>query len=127
MDPETAQAARDALRGPALGLLVSGILGVLAALTDIAFNTYALATDSFLPVWAHGGFLLFDALLGAAFTWTAVIALRLKDLRCSKNAAYVAAVIAVLPVQGCCCITIGFGVWAMVVLARPEVGEALEA
>lgn len=118
---------RTALKGPALGLLVSGVLGILACLADAAFNAYSLAESSFLPPWVHSLAIAMDLALIGAYGFVVVTAQRLRELRCSWGAATAAAVIAMLPCQSCCCVSLGFGIWAMIVLIRPEVKEAFAA
>lgn len=119
------QVARDALKGPATALVVCGVLGILAALTDAALNVVMAVDGGALPLWAHLGFLAFDTFMVGLYGWQVWASLRLRRLALGKNAAFAAAIIALLPCQGCFCITVGFGIWAMIVLTRAEVQEGL--
>ena len=122
------EAARSALRGPATALVVCGVLGILAAMIDAGFNLAMLAglmEDAWVPGWMNAAFLVFDAFLFCLYGWQVWAALRLRRLELGKNAAFAAAIIALLPCQSCFCITVGLGIWAMIVLTRAEVQEEL--
>jgi len=120
------------VKGPAIGLMVVAILGVIVQIVSLIFN---LAGASFLAnsqmpkeAWANllsgpitvisgilcilmGGLILFGAL-------------KMKKLE-SYGLAMAVSIIAMVPCfSPCCVIGLPIGIWALVVLSKPEVKSA---
>ncbi len=128
--------ARSKVQTPALLLIIFGALGLLFSLGGLLGLSgqlmAALANSPDLPQEAR------DALLqSTGRTWAALPGLVLSGLmlfgglKMKSLQAYpmalTAAVVALIPcvgINGCCCIAIPVGVWALVVLLRPEVKGA---
>jgi len=136
-------AARRQVRGPAIGLLIVGILNCLPAIVLIAASVVGLVAgfdvppagtpDSFeiaphvwvdFPVW---NLLVCSALL-ASVTSVFIIpgAARMWQLR-SYRLAKVAAVLAMLPLTPHFVIGLPIGIWAFMVLRQPDVVAAFAA
>jgi hypothetical protein len=129
--------ARERVKGPAIGLLVIGVLGVIASLYGVAQSLFGLGgaitaeqaqelQDAGMPEWAMGammgGSILFNVLGLAGSAFVAYAGLQMQKLR-SHGLAQVASVLVMIPcVSSCCCIVgIPIGVWALIVLNKPEV------
>jgi hypothetical protein len=127
--------ARSQISGPAVGLLVTGIVGGFFALITMVGtgvgSLFELGSRWLedLPEWyeemfqgafAFGGALV--ELLVAAFIIYA--ALKMKDLQ-QWGLAVAASILAMLPcVSPCCIIGLPIGIWCLVVLMRPGVKDA---
>ena len=136
------QAALDKVNGPAIGLIVTasfGIVGALWALTTFIFNRNQIsalpaelasnpdvkqALDIIGP-WL-GVITLADVLLMLALSALILVAgLRMKNLR-SRGLAIAGSVASILPCISigcapCCVLGLPIGIWALVVLNKPEV------
>lgn len=120
--------ARDALKQPAIALIVVGALGVLAALYFLssvhregAPVLAALGDSGDLPpsaFWASGAWWLATALLCIA---GGVQMLRLRTRWLAVAAAIVAMVPCLGTYPGCCVVGLPAGVWALVVLMQPQI------
>ncbi|WP_245918841.1 hypothetical protein [Melittangium boletus] len=133
-------AAREAVSAPAILLMVTAGLGILMALLSLLTSLAGggnltpeqldqlreAGLEHLIP-WVErsrsfGAFgnLLTLVLSGVTFFG----ALRMKDLR-SFGLAMAASIIAIIPCFGpCCCIGIPAGIWALVVINKPEVKAA---
>ena len=132
---QAAALARRQISGPAVGLLVTGIVGGLFALITMVGTGLGSLVElgsrwlEDLPEWyeemyqgafAFGGALV--ELLVAAFIIYA--ALKMKDLQ-QWGMAVAASILAMLPcVSPCCIIGLPIGIWCLVVLMRPEVKDS---
>lgn len=129
-----AETALKLVRGPAIFLLVLSILDILASLMGIVMTFFqsALLTLPNLP--QHNVELqrqlsfLFGLPANAAGLVIALIclfgSLRMMNLR-SYGLALTAALLMLLPCGTCCCcVNVGAGIWALVVLSKPEVKAA---
>jgi hypothetical protein len=121
------QASRQ-LKAPAIILLVMSILTILYRLFDLAFSAYSLTTPELQPP-QHAMF------IGAVVADTIAIVLSILTIYgslamlrlTSLSAARTAAIISVIPLCAPCLILgIPFGIWALVVLSRPEVAAAFQ-
>lgn len=126
------------VRGPAIFLLVLSILDILASLMGIVMTFFQSALMT-LPNLPHQMALqnvelqrqltiLFGLPANVAGLAIAVIclfgSLRMMNLQ-SYGLAMTAAVLMLLPCGTCCCcVNIGAGIWALVVLSKPEVKAA---
>lgn len=136
-DAQTPQiVARDASRqvsGPATGLLVTGIIGAFfAALTLIASIVgMSIAPfirdeipDRYAEFW-EGSFGAASSVIEIAVAAFIIFAaLKMKELR-QWELSLAAAIVAMIPcISPCCILGLPIGIWALVVLLRPEVKQA---
>lgn len=135
--PVTGQ-ARDMVQGPATGLLVTGILCVIAALIGIVGN---LAGASFRPPpgdippemqpffdalqQMQGPMAIVSSLIGLAISGLVIYAAqKMRNLE-SFGLVVTATILAMIPCTSpCCCIGLPVGIWVLVVLFKPEVKNA---
>jgi hypothetical protein len=126
------QVALDKVNGPAIGLIVTAIFGFLAT---FAAMLYSLGGINFMPPDAamdpnmqrivrmlSGSLGLINVLIMAALSVLILVgALRMKKLR-SYGLAVTGAIVALVPcISPCCVIGLPIGIWALVVLNKPEV------
>lgn len=139
--PASGQAA-DAVKLPAIFLIVVGAIGVLLSLWGIiqgamGSNEAQMAqmmndpnippfAKSFAQASSKGGIITpIITLLTSGFTIFG--AMKMMKLQ-SFGMAMGAAIVAMLPCVGpCCCIGIPVGIWALVVLNKPEVKSSFTA
>lgn len=128
--------AREAVLGPAIALMIVGGLGVpigiLNAIT--VFSGQALpfgpnpqerAQD---PAAAQAFDVVARIVASLSIIWGVAVLLggiQLFRLR-SRTSAMVASIFAMLPCSMCCLLGLPFGIWALVVLNRPEVKAGFE-
>ena len=130
--PMADPAAQEKVNGPAIGLMVLAILGFVLQALGIVMN---LAGTSFLPhremqnqPWANA----FSGTMGIASGVIGILmsglilfgAMKMKKLE-SYGLAMTASIIAMIPcVSPCCLIGLPIGIWAVVMLSKPEVKGA---
>ncbi len=130
----TRAAAMDQLKGPAIGLMVTAGIGAAFQILGLALNLMgagmgALARGSQgMPSMMSGG-------IGAVFNVIGLVmsvvvfmgASKMKNAE-SYGFAMAAAIIAMIPCLGpCCLLGLPLGIWALVVLMKPEVKAAFNA
>jgi hypothetical protein len=126
----------DQIRGPAIFLLVLAILDILASLAGIGF----VALGQTLPMFSHMPpesfelhqkfsmlFSLPAYIIGIVIAVVRLIgSLKMMKLR-SHGFAMTTAILTLLPCGACCClVNLAAGIWALVVLAKPEVKSAFQ-
>lgn len=139
--PVDVEAARRQVNVPAIGLIATGVLGIVgAAVSLLSRESIANAYLKFLeqmnlPQEQLDEFRaqmmepsVIDYVGNAAGVAVAILTLvgglRMRALR-SYGLALTGAVLALLPCcSSCCCVGIPFGIWALIVLLRPEVKAA---
>ena len=130
--PAPSSAGAELVNGPAIGLIVTAILGVLLQITSLILN---LAGASFLAgsqmpkeAWTN----MFSGAIGVAASIIGILVsglilfggLKMKKLE-SYGLAMTASIIAMIPcISPCCFIGLPIGIWAVVVLSKPEVKSA---
>ncbi len=132
--PGPAASAESQVSGPAIALMVTTGLAILFYVVVAGISVFAGGMGYLMP---HGSsdplagmlgsvfgaliYLLFAVFAGVAFFG----ALRMKQLR-SYNFAMVGVIIAIVPCTTyiCCMLTMPLGIWALVVLMKPEVKAA---
>jgi hypothetical protein len=130
--PAPGAAGATLVSGPAIGLIVTAILGALVQIASIIFN---LAGASFLAssqmpreAWTN----MFSGTIGVVTGMIAILvsvfilvgALKMKKLE-SYGLAMTASILAMIPcLSPCCLIGLPIGIWALVVLSKPEVKSA---
>jgi hypothetical protein len=125
--------ARHQVSGPAIGLIVTGVLGILGSLFGLLSNVLGLGLG-FAGTDLRGNPEIerFVTLLGGTFGTVANLAtlaisgfivyggVKLQRLE-SHTLCLVAIILAMLPCGCNCCLGLPVGIWALVVLNRPEV------
>lgn len=130
------ESAKQQVLPPAIFILVLSALNILAGLLSLALGAAegALAGLAENPDAAEQlesilgfAFSLPVQLLGIAIAITCLIgAIRMLSLK-SHNFAMVTAILMLIPCGTCCCfLNIGAGVWALIVLGKPEVKAAFQ-
>ena len=125
--------AAQKVNGPAIGLIVTAILGALGQVVSIVANLPGVAGMrqqhmANQPAWANmfsGGVGVVFSVIGIALAAVILVgALKMKKLE-SYGFAMAASIIAMIPcLSPCCLIGLPIGIWALVVLSKPEVKSA---
>ncbi len=123
------------ISGPSIGLIITGVIGALFSMFALIALGIGMSLGSLFGGqdfgWYedfYGGAIgmgsSFLGLLVAVFIIYA--ALKMKDLQ-QWNLAVVASILAMLPcINPCCIIGLPIGIWALVVLMRPDVKAAFK-
>ncbi|MFW6012379.1 MAG: hypothetical protein ACOC92_01575 [bacterium] len=129
--PAGGPGASQQIQGPAIGLIVTAVLNALGAIYTLLSNMLGMGGgmtwggDYAWVGWltgATGIVLALVALVVAAFILWA--ALQMKTLR-NWTVSVVASILAMIPcISPCCIIGLPIGIWALVVLMKPEVKTA---
>ena len=140
--PDPQRAAR-LLQGPSLALLLMGTVGLVITLSGFVARDWLVdallrATANFpaavpseqLGLWKtelSRNLTMRDyvrGLAGVVINGVMIAgALAMRRLE-NRNLALAAATFALIPCQCCCCVSIPFGVWALLMLNRPEVKQS---
>jgi len=140
---ESAPSVQDRLKGPAIGLLIVGVLGVLLGLWGILSSLLGIGGNAqMLQEMERNGQQVPEFakyMLGAGGSVVGVL-LNIVGIGCSAlvfygglqmqklqafNLAMAASVVAMIPcLSPCCCIGIPIGIWALIVLNKPDVRAA---
>jgi hypothetical protein len=129
--------APDALQqvqGPAIGLIVTAILGILYQILNIILTALGVTMNAFqqgqaggqeMPAWIQtmsGGVGIAFGILGIVLGVVVLLgALKMKKLE-NYTFSVIATVIAMVPcISPCCLVGLPIGIWALVVLNKPEV------
>jgi hypothetical protein len=122
--------ARDALNVPAVLLMVSGGIGVLLRLAGMVGGGSSrqmmdqLARDpntARIAEMFSGPMNIVVNLIGVALSAFVIFgALKMRNLQ-GHGLALGAAIVSIIPCSGCCCIGLPVGIWALVLLLKPEV------
>ena len=123
---------RQAVQGPAIGLVILGIMSILLYLFSLLTHTFgwALANpqstgnpeiDQLMQMFSGGFGVVIDLIMIGLSALILGGGLRMLSLK-SYGLAIAASVIALLPcVSPCCCLGLPLGIWSLVVLMKPEV------
>ncbi len=130
--PAPGTGAEQQVNGPAIGLIVVAILGAIVQILSLILNLAgaSILAHSQLPkeAWAN----MFSGTLGVVSCVIAILlsgliffgAMKMKKLE-NYGLAMAASIIAMIPcLSPCCLIGLPIGIWAVVVLAKPEVKSA---
>lgn len=122
------------LKLPAIGLIVTGILNVLWGILEIGSNAFMYSSKSGIYATNQSTEFNFGIVIGLAIViismlvapfliWGGLQMYRGKNYKFSK----ISAILALIPVASCCfVIGIPLGIWALVILSKPEVKAAFE-
>jgi hypothetical protein len=115
------------LRIPAIGLMVAGILGVLGhvvnAIMQLAGTAPAMMQNEQVPAWVGSLGVVTDLLAIGLSAFVIFGALKMQKLQ-SWNLCLAASIVAMVPCSCTCCIGLPLGIWAIILLAKPEVKQA---
>jgi predicted Zn finger-like uncharacterized protein len=126
------EAAASAVAGPGIALMILGGLALLIAATSLALNLVGAAmVVPHAAAGPGGGDAIANVVGGVAgavfgLCWGGIIlsgAWTMFSLRAYPYA-MTACIVAMLPCNLCCFLTLPFGIWGLVVLLRPEVKDA---
>ena len=123
--------ASNKVKGPALGMLISTIIGVLMVLLGLALNILGLglmaaadqpAPAEFASLMGQGIFGIAQGLIGLIGGGVIIFGcLKMMKLQ-SYGFAFTTAILAMIPcISPCCLLGIPFGIWGLVVLNDPHV------
>ena len=132
IQPMLQPATADQVSGPAVGLIVVAILGALAQIASLIMHVAgaSMLASSRMPsnAWAT----MFSGTIGVVASVIGIVvsvvillgAMKMKKLE-SYGLAMAASIIAMIPcVSPCCLLGLPIGIWALVVLMKPEVKSA---
>ncbi len=124
--------AAERVKGPATGLIVTAVLGAIAQVVSLIFHFAgaSIMAKSQVPkeAWAN----MFSGTVGVVSCVIAILlsglilagALKMKKLE-SFGLAMTASIVAMVPcLSPCCLLGLPIGIWALVVLSKPEVKTA---
>ena len=120
------------MAGPAVGLIASGAFGAMLSVAGIFVNTMQFTLTaprpSFHPTdttdaMAWGVLTILVWFLFLLIAALVIMGGRMKGLQ-NHALAKAAAVLALLPCSPCCVIGLPVGIWALIVLAEPDVQAA---
>ncbi len=128
---------RQMVDGPAIGLIVTGVIGILLGLLSLLSHLVGFGMSSLgNELGDYGGYEryasfmsgsvgIFFAFVGLGISAFVIwAALKMRNLE-NRVLAIVASVLAMVPCLGpCCLIGIPVGIWSLVVLLKPEVQQA---
>lgn len=128
--------ARARLQGPAIGLLVTGILGILAQLISLIVRLFSAGLGAVAAANGEDGgiAMIASGVLGIVFGIIALLmgglvifgSMKMKNAQ-SYGLCMATAIIAALPcVSPCCLLGLPIGIWAIVVLVDPQVKAAFQ-
>jgi hypothetical protein len=126
-----APAAADVVAGPAIGLLVVAILELVLGVFSLVFNLLGASMMPARPMPNEAWMTMFSGAMGAAaavfgMCLAGIIlfgAIKMKRME-NYGLAMAASIVALLPCSVCCVIGLPIGIWALVVLSKPEVKSA---
>jgi len=125
---------QERVKGPAIALIVLGWLGIAGALINLVLRMTGLMADMYggsdpLSQFGVGPGLglaieIASTMLGIAISAFVIwAASRMRNLQ-GWGTSIAASILVMLPCSACCCVGIPIGIWALVVLNKPEVREA---
>jgi len=126
-------AAMDQLKGPAISLMVTAGIGAAFQLLGLALNLMgagmgaAMRGSRGMPNIMSGGIGAFFNVIGLVMVVVVFMgASKMKNAE-SYGFAMAAAIIAMIPcVSPCCLLGLPLGIWALIVLLKPEVKAAFQ-
>lgn len=124
------QQARELIKGPALGIKITAVAIAVVAVAGPVLGAIGVGTsvaegdENTLPALMSGNVQIAASLFQiaeAVFLW--IVAGKMARLE-SYSLCLVGAILVMLPCTLCCIIGLPIGIWALVVLAKPEVKQA---
>ncbi len=126
-------AAIDQLKGPAVSLMATAGIGAAFQVLGLGMNLLGAGMGAFargtegMPSMLSGGFGAVINVIGLIMSVVVFMgASKMKNAE-SYGFAMAAAIIAMVPcVSPCCLLGLPFGIWALIVLLKPEVKAAFQ-
>jgi hypothetical protein len=132
--PGTSPLALEQVNGPAIGLIVTGALTLVFALGRTAMSVFGVGMNALnsssnanMPNWVatmSGGMGIvlgiLSILCGAIILYGGLKMKRLENYGLCMGAS----ILAMIPCLACCLVGLPVGIWALVILAKPEVKSA---
>jgi hypothetical protein len=125
-----ADAAMEAVKGPALGLVIFSIIGLLFGLVGLLMNfgfvgIGVMESYGGAALMAQGGFGAIQSVIGLGISVFIYMAAKKMERLENFNWAIAGSILAMLPCfSPCCVLGLPVGIWALVVLNKPEVKGA---
>ena len=133
------QPPKQMVAGPAVGLIVTAGVGALMQVVGMVINLFGVGMGiagagaqghQEMPQWVNamsGGLGIFFNIIGLIMSVVVLLgALKMKQLQ-NYNFAMTATIIAMVPcISPCCWIGLPIGIWALVILVKPEVKAAFQ-
>jgi hypothetical protein len=132
------EVAVQAVKGPAIGLMVTAIFGLIAVAFGLVMNLLVLSgtapwrqqigdpqMQKFLNLFGGGGLGIIQNIIGGIVG--IVVLMGASKMQRLQNYPFVftASILAMVPcVSPCCMLGLPFGIWALVILNKPEVKAA---
>jgi hypothetical protein len=125
--------ARQQVEGPAIGLMVTAILGFVAQALQFILNIFGL-TEGLRGAGPDAAFSFLTGTIGLVFGVIGVAigvlilvgAVKMKKLE-SHSWSMAASILALAPcISPCCIVGLPIGIWSLVVLSKPEVSDAFK-
>ena len=123
-------AAKEAVKGPALSLVIFSIIGLLCGLLGLLMNFGVVgmgAMESYggAGVMAQGALGVIQSLIGLGISVFIYMAAKKMERLENFNWAMAGSILAMLPCfSPCCVLGLPVGIWSLVVLNKPEVKGA---
>lgn len=125
------------VQGPAIGLLITAVIGILFALFGLLANLMGFGMagldqfgggygDRYWSMWTGGMGMAFSVVFLAIWGFVAWASLKMKVLE-QWTAAVVASVLAMIPCSCACILGLPIGIWSLVILLKPEVKTAFKS
>ena len=126
-------AAANKVKGPALGMLISTITGMLIALIGLALNILGISfmaasgegvTPDTAGIIGQGVFAIAQGLIGLVGGGVIIFGcIKMLKLQ-AYGFAFTTSILAMIPcISPCCLLGIPFGIWGLVVLNDPQVKQ----
>ncbi|HVX85494.1 MAG TPA: hypothetical protein VH253_11990 [Phycisphaerae bacterium] len=127
---ETPPPPGNLVNAPALALIITAIAGIFLRIIIVLLMALGMV-GSAMTNDSQMGMTMFKGTWGIITSIVCSIiglviafgGFKMRNLQ-NYGLAMTAAVLALLPCSSCCCITLPFGIWAIVVLMKPEVKAA---
>src|SRR6185436_14754609 len=119
----------DQVNGPAVGLIITAVLGFLVQLAALLINVLGVSFGALQSRRGDAWMNMFSGTIGIASSIITMLiaglilfgALKMKKLE-SYGWAITASILALAPcISPCCLVGLPIGIWALVVLSKPEV------
>jgi hypothetical protein len=136
MAPMGGAAAAQQVQSPALGLMIAAGIGLVFTLIGLAMNALGMGMGAlgnlgenapggrYMHFLSGGVGIVFNIIALAVAGFIIWAAMQMKQLR-NWNMSVAASVVAMIPcISPCCIIGLPVGIWALIVLMKPEVKGA---
>ena len=129
------EAARQSVKGPAIGLLVTAILGLVGAASGLVMNLFMMSgmrqigdpqMQKVFNMFGGGLGIVQNIIGGIIGVLVLMGALKMQRLQ-NYQFVFTASILAMIPcISPCCVLGLPIGIWALVVLNKPEIKSAFQ-